>query len=789
MLSIFEKVWSMSVTASVVIGIVLIARLLLKRTPKWISYALWAVVLFRLLCPVSIASTVSVIPEPVLDVKAPEVSFDIPVQEQDPVAAQPAPDFGLPLPENIPMEDLILPGDVSLTQPEGVFRPVQTVSPAQEESFRFPMEWIWFAGVALLAVISAIRYGLLRRKLRCSIPVRENIYLADEIPTAFVVGLVHPKIYLPSALAEGEWEYVLAHERCHIRRCDPLIRLLSFAALGIHWFNPLVWLAFYLAGQDMEMSCDEAVLKQLGEGIRKDYSQSLLNLSAGRRFAFTPLAFGEGNTGKRIRNLGKWKKPVLWIVVIAAVLCTVLAVCLLTDPMGKKQPVQTQPINGAPPILQLPSNIVTIPEGEFSYPFYGFPAVEWEKGGNQSVEVVVHYSGRPKMMYTWDQDGQLQMETAGEITYLCKIDDNNGQPFCYNAYRVFFADLTGDGIHEVCSVGWIGNGLCYTAICVYDPVQMVEYKLSHSPNGSYEMMLVDGCLWVYESLYEVGGEYSSGAYGPLTLQQQGDSMIPVIMEPSQHSYEMTPSTSTLTGGYDGYLFVTINGSTYRYQRQTVDPQGLTADSYLGLYYENTVHNVDHRTVYRVYSTKEYTDYTVLLVEADGVWMSYRYAPAQRISDDTWQKIRNTEGLVILEDGKAALGQEYFLAFYKKTQQGESCSIQTASYYTIDPDRMVDQLYQTVAEDYPRLFLHTLSYDGEKFTISWEENDSIITRQYSYLMCYTGTSPQQSTGYSQYIRYVLTNDNTVTWEDIFHGMVSSQMGAYIDHFTMYTDYIP
>ena len=943
MLSIFEKIWSMSITASVVIGIVLLARLLLKRSPKWISYALWSVVLFRLLCPVSVHSSLSIIPEPVLDTKAPEVSFDIPAAK-NPDTEQLNSEQILSIPQDIPVENLILSDHVTLTPSAGLIRPVQPVKPAQEETFRFPVEWVWFAGVALLAVVSVIRYALLRRKLRCCVHFRENIFLADGIPTAFVMGLLRPKIYLPSSLGEGEWDYVLAHERCHIRRMDPLIRLLSFSALCVHWFNPLVWLAFYLAGQDMEMSCDEAVLKQLGEEIRKDYSQSLLNLSAGRSFAFTPLAFGEGDTGKRIRNLSKWKKPVLWIAAIAVILSVILAICLLTNPSkvetvsvssgsvytwfdydhpshipkNQKFEIQIEEIpgvtfrwrngilfvvegiraekwsetefpssiyfsdlngDGCPELcmecslelncvsdhvvvydyaakkeyrlsqdvryissiwefdgslshlcarmeyydgsipakegtlwmipdpdngwrleiadiadilnqVTLPPTEVTIPEGEFSYPFYGFPAEELKRDGKDFVSVTVRYSGRPEVTYTWNRGGFLKMESAGKVNYLYLSDESDEQQVLHSADQVFLADLNGDGYPELCSAGSFGSGIIDSHVVIYDFADGQKYTLWDRMQYDYYLSMVDGVLWARKTPYrQWGEEREADVYGPLVLQQQGDKLVPVILQPWERLYEMTPTASTMIGGYDGYLFVTINGSTYRYQRHTIEPEGLTEDSYLGLYYENTVHSVDHRTVYRVYSTKEYTDYTVLLVEADGVWMSYRYAPAQRISEETWQKIRNTEGLVILEDGKAALGKEYFQAFYKKTQQGEACSIQTASYYTIDPDRMVDQLYQTMAEDYPRLYLHTLSYDGEKFTISWEENGSIITRQYSYLMCYTGTSPQQSTGNCQYIRYVLTNDNTVTWEDIFHGMFSSQMGAYIDHYTVYTDYIP
>ena len=183
----------------------------------------------------------------------------------------------------------------TVTAPDGVSQPetvYRTVFPV--------LGMIWLAGtVGMLsyAGISALR---LRKKLAVSVPAGRNIRLSDDIPSPFVWGILFPKIYLPSGfssdMSDGELQYILLHEQCHIRRVDHLTRLLAYIALSIHWFNPLVWLAFVLSGRDMEMSCDEAVVGKLGEGIRADYSASLLRMSAHRRFCGGPLAFGEGDT-------------------------------------------------------------------------------------------------------------------------------------------------------------------------------------------------------------------------------------------------------------------------------------------------------------------------------------------------------------------------------------------------------------------------------------------------------------------------------------------------------------
>ena len=193
--------------------------------------------------------------------------------------------------------------------------------------------YVWMGGVLVMSISGFVTYLRLRRKLVTASRLRDNIYLADEIDSPFVMGLIRPKIYLPSAMEEREQSYIILHEQHHIRRLDHIVKTLAFAALCVHWFNPLVWAAFILSGKDMEMSCDEAVVRKMGAQIRADYAASLLSLATGKRIiAGMPLAFGEGNTKSRIKNLANWRKPVFWVVFVAVIACVVLAVCLLTNP-------------------------------------------------------------------------------------------------------------------------------------------------------------------------------------------------------------------------------------------------------------------------------------------------------------------------------------------------------------------------------------------------------------------------------------------------------------------------
>lgn len=309
----FPLVLNMSAIASIVIMFVLAARLLLRKAPKVFSYALWGIVLLRLLVPIQISSPVSAIPmiqtpsEAELNMALPDFDFETPSDRIENI-------------QNLEQE---------LEQGQLVHVTVShTLEPAQYLSI------VWLLGILCMLVYSLIAYLRIRKRIKIALPLRDNIFIADDIQSPFVIGFLRPRIYLPCDLSETEQEYIILHERHHIRRFDHILKLLAFLALTIHWFNPLVWLAFLLASRDMEMSCDEAVIRKMGAEVRADYAASLLRFATGRRILVgTPLAFGEGDTKGRIRNLANWKRPAFWVLLIAVILCIVLGVCLLTNPI------------------------------------------------------------------------------------------------------------------------------------------------------------------------------------------------------------------------------------------------------------------------------------------------------------------------------------------------------------------------------------------------------------------------------------------------------------------------
>lgn len=323
---IFSKILNMSLTASVVIGVVFLARLALRKCPKVFSYALWAVVLFRLLCPVSLPSPVSLLG-----------LLDTPTTQSEGVATSVQyVTYGT---VKGVYRDLTASGPVKTEMTEDSGRNNERIAVSNPKVSALDASTIvasiWLAGVGVMILFGIGSYVRFRRHLTGALWLKENIYLADHIDSAFVAGLFAPKIYLPSDLPAKQMVYIIAHEQYHIRRFDHVVKHLSYLALCIHWFNPLVWVAFILSGKDMEMSCDEAVIKRLGDDIRADYSASLLALAMGRRIiAGTPLAFGEGDTKGRVLNMAKWKRPKLWVSVTCGILCIAILTACAANPLS-----------------------------------------------------------------------------------------------------------------------------------------------------------------------------------------------------------------------------------------------------------------------------------------------------------------------------------------------------------------------------------------------------------------------------------------------------------------------
>ncbi|HIR30566.1 MAG TPA: hypothetical protein IAB83_00955 [Candidatus Faecousia faecavium] len=326
MAEFFSNILNMSMTGSIVIAAVLLIRLLMKRLPKIYAYVLWSVVLFRLLCPVSFSGPVSLLDWLELEVSTTSERMNTVAfvsYERNAVAT-----VTQETAQNLPDEAPVV---------------AETEAPKQVDGYAIAF-WVWAAGCCVMVLCAVGQYVRLRKQLVVSSPLNGNVYLTDDLDMPFVVGVLFPKIYLPTSIPIIQRPYILAHERHHIRRGDHIFKLLAYGALCIHWFNPLVWLAFLCAGKDMEMSCDEAVLRKLGPEIRADYSTALLRLAAHRTIiAGTPLAFGEGDTKGRVLNMARWKKPTILASVICIAVCVIVLVACAVNPKTETTVAETTP--------------------------------------------------------------------------------------------------------------------------------------------------------------------------------------------------------------------------------------------------------------------------------------------------------------------------------------------------------------------------------------------------------------------------------------------------------------
>lgn len=316
---LFSGILQMSLTASFVIVVVLVCRVLLKKAPKIFTYALWGVVLFRLLCPVSIDLPFSFVPNTVTERTA---------LEQTPVTSDRKAAKTISLQYWGTHSPAINANTSQKNTADSMSKTTISDSHVTYETVLPVLANIWLAGIGIMLIYSVFSLLRLKRRLIGSVPYNpeERIYLSDYIETPFVIGLFRPRIYLPSHLNDTEIAYILLHEKHHIYRKDHLVKTLAYGALILHWFNPLAWAAFILSGKDMEMSCDEAVMKKMGGEICETYSTLLLRLATGKTIISpAPLAFGEGDTKARIHNILNWKKPSRWVMVLATLVCTVTA--------------------------------------------------------------------------------------------------------------------------------------------------------------------------------------------------------------------------------------------------------------------------------------------------------------------------------------------------------------------------------------------------------------------------------------------------------------------------------
>lgn len=311
MAAVFLKLLNLSISASWLVLAVLALRLISKRSPKWMNVLLWGIVALRLMLPFSIESALSLIPS--AETLSPEV-----------VQFDPAPTItsGVEF-----IDNAVNP---SLSESFAA-APLASVNPLYV--WTYLAGWVWLIGLGAMLLYALASYLRLRRRVSVSLPIQDNIYLCDAISSPFILGVVKPHIYLPSGLDEVQRQNVLSHERAHLARRDHWWKPLGFALLAVYWFNPVLWLAYTLLCRDIELACDERVIRTMDESAVKTYSTVLLACSMPRKAVITcPLAFGEVGVKERVKNALHYKKPAFWVVAASVAVCVVVAVCFLTNP-------------------------------------------------------------------------------------------------------------------------------------------------------------------------------------------------------------------------------------------------------------------------------------------------------------------------------------------------------------------------------------------------------------------------------------------------------------------------
>ena len=443
---LFLKIINMSISASWLVLAVLLLRFVLKKAPKWVNVLLWGIVAVRLAFPFSIESALSLIPS--AETIPPNIGMN----------TTPTINSGINAINNA-VNPIISQSNTPMAG--------ASVNPLQITIGIF--EYIWIFGMIALALYTAISYWRLHRKVDTAVRYKDNIFQSENVKSPFVLGIIKPRIYLPFNMNGQDLEHVVAHEQAHIHRKDHWWKPFGFLLLTIHWFNPLVWLAYVLLCRDIELACDERVIKELGNEQRADYTQALVACSVNRRMiAACPLAFGEVGVKDRVKSVMNYKKPAFWGVVLAVIVCVFVAVCFLTNPVTKN--------NGT--------------DGTVTEWFdYLEPPDEMVWDGRLEINLPEF----PDVTFRWTY-GEMMAVTGNEITSLY-----TGMPI----WNDYFCDLTGDGLPELCStISW-GSGMIDNRVTIYDYANGASYELSD--RGYFDFTLrfneADGYLYVDKKKY------------------------------------------------------------------------------------------------------------------------------------------------------------------------------------------------------------------------------------------------------------------------------------------------
>lgn len=426
MTDLFFLLIRMSIPTSMLILVILALRLILAKAPKRWRLVLWGMAALRLMVPVSVASPLSVVPS-VESLPSPRIAVT--------QAAVPA-----------------------LTEPTAALPAAASNSTQAPAAFSWPdaVAWVWLAGAACMIGYLLIQSLRQRRRLATAVRVSGNVYQTDAAASPFVFGLIRPKIYLPFRTRRQDLPYVLLHEQAHIRHGEVWFKLLGFLLLAVYWFNPCIWAAYLFFSQDLELACDERVIRRMHSAARADYAESLLVCSNSHRLAAGPLAFDGGQLKGRIRAVLGFKKPTVWILIAALLAGIAVGVCFLTCRS-----------NGNVPAPFKASAEATL-------------WVDLRAQGAENIDIQeLQLDAYPGVTFRWN-GGSVEAEQDGETRQLFV-----GMP----VWNVYLCDLTGDGKPEFCSTVSFGSGWIDERVIIYDYAAMQSWEIEMRPSYDYQLSL------------------------------------------------------------------------------------------------------------------------------------------------------------------------------------------------------------------------------------------------------------------------------------------------------------
>lgn len=729
MADIFLRIVNRSLSATWLVLAVVSLRFLLRKAPKWVNVLLWGMVALRLICPFTLESTLSLIPS--AEVIPQEIMIDATPEIQTGIAS---------------VNRVVNPIITEAFAPE----PIASANPLQ---ILIPIfSWIWCLGMGLMMLYAAITYWQLHRKLRMAIHVKRNVFLSEDIPTPFVLGIFRPRIYLPYHMSEDDRRHVLAHERAHIYRRDHWWKPLGFLLLSVHWFNPAMWLAYILLCRDIELACDERVVQKLPPNLRADYSQALLNCSIGRHaIAVCPLAFGEVGIRERVRNVLHYKRPAFWVTVLCLVVCILFGVCFLTDPLAP-----------FPSEFQQYFRI-----GEKAELLSG--RTEENPSGTRLTVTYKETSGPIILnLELWYQEGAdnswIPMDAASlEIADSCEFHLPSGCTFAvaatakdgqggYAAFEVSAQEgIVFDKFEYDFLAGSNTKSASFDASAWTIPFATQETTALEQPDWGVsiapERVTRTGATAAFVYGDSVPGQDGAELYYGdfLSLERLDESgNWAAVAELPGYEYYVGDSSYPVVDGY-GMVhewqdrFGVLPNGTYRIGKAVtlVRPDG----------------SQENQIIYGEFSLPDAIATEPIALDD----LPERYSAEQAMLD----------GCIVQEDGVIRENKERFQEFVANSWNGIPSYVRIFNYHH-------GEHYEWSVVD--------LRFDGSVYTITGESG----TYTYRYLKQYTGEKAWENAEHDGYEYFILVNEEAASWEDIQNGNLPNSHDLPA-HWTVYTDF--